>query len=282
MAKAKAPRKPEPTPAKDRHSAFRARAREALVEVRTPITNRPYLVSTLLAPAESSAHLRHGTCNGYTEYMCRCDICCDAYSRLRLDRREDNLRHRKRVDGVLVSTLLGTPGYPAHGVVTGTYWYGCDCEPCRTAKTENRQGTAASGKKAADVRAENLTHLAPRESDGVLVSTLLGTEGYPDHGTYSGADWFGCWCEDCRDAKNTLGRLTYVLRRNWPATPERGQLSALARDILNVRSTDPQTEREQIGELLRAWPVWSEADPIEAMTDKLVQALVGKTDERAA
>lgn len=268
-----------PVPVTDRHSAFRARAQESLKQWK--INGRVVLVSTLLAPVNSGQAAAHGTNTGYNEYLCRCSDCSEAYSRYRKGRREENLGHRERVGDLMVSTLLGTPGYPAHGVVTGTYWYGCECEKCRKSKRDIRQGISASGKKPADVRAENLTHLVPRSSDGVLVSTLLGTEGYPDHGTYSGADWFGCWCEPCRWAKNTLARLRYVLSRNWPGDAPRGVPSALSREILALWSGSLSAAREQIEQLLNEHPEWTDTDATEDMADRLAAALGGKTEEAA-
>lgn len=257
----------------DRHAAFRDRAREALRE-RT-INGRMVLVSTLLAPAGSAPLLAHGTQTGYSEYLCRCNDCSRAYSEYRQQLREANLEHRREVSGRMVSTLLGSKGYPKHGVVTGTYWYGCECKRCQQAK--------AASRSQADMRAVNLTHLVPRADDGVLVSTLLGTGDNPEHGTYTGADWYGCWCEECRWAKNTLARLYYLLRRNWPQeTPERGAVSGLARDILALWSGDVELARGHIGALLRDHPDWESAEDAAVMTDRLAAALDGKTEVEAA
>lgn len=247
----------------DRHTAFRARAQEALRE--RVINGRVVLVSTLLAPAGSSSALSHGARNGYSEYMCRCPDCSRAYSEYRQELRESNLRHRKETNGRLVSTLLGSKGYPKHGVTTGTYWYGCECSKCRKAKQDSREG---------DSRAVNLTHLVPREDDGVLVSTLLGTDGNPDHGTYSGADWYGCWCEECRAAKNTLARLCYQLRRNWPQeTAERGAVSELAREILAAWNGEDDKARARIETVLNEHYAWSGTDSIPAMAEKLADTV---------
>ena len=264
MSKSSTPAPERPASDRERRAAFRARAEEALRE-RT-IHGRVVMVSTLLAPAEATnVPQRHGQRNSYTDYLCRCEPCSEAYSRYREGRRSWLHSHRTVVHGLNISTLLGTPGYPGHGVVTGTYWYGCECETCVRAKSRP------------DARAENWTHLVPREDDGVLVSTLLGTQGYPAHGTYSGADWFGCWCEDCRDAKNTLARLGYVLRRAWPSTPPvRGEVSEIARTVFATWQADgAERARERIAGLLRGSMSWTTKDhaAIPAVTDRLMAAL---------
>jgi len=256
----------------DRHTQFRARALDGLRE-RT-INGRVVMVSILLAPAGSGLTPAHGTSAGYAEYLCRCERCSEAYSVYRQHLREQNLLYRKEVKGRMVSTLLGGKNSPKHGVVTGTYWYGCECKPCQQAKRDSRS--------QADTRAEYLTHLVPREDDGVLVSTLLGTEGYPEHGTYVGADWYGCWCEQCRWAKNTVARLYYLLRRDWPGRPARGAVSALSRAIVAVWSGSLPAAREQIVQLLRDHPVWAATDLIEDEADKLANTLAGNKKERAA
>lgn len=257
----------------DRHAAFRARAQEALRE-RVNSSGRMVLVSTLLAPAGSAPLLAHGTHTGYSEYLCRCDDCSRAYAEYRQQLRGWNLGNRKQVGNRMVSTLLGSKGYPKHGVVTGTYWYGCECNRCQQAK--------AASRSQADMRAENLTHLVPRADDGVLVSTLLGTGDNPDHGTYSGADWYGCWCEPCRAAKNTLARLYYVLRRNWPQDPpQRGAVSELSRTILADCSGDAVAVREQVRRMLSDHPAWSGSDLIDEVADKLTATLDNTTKEAA-
>lgn len=256
----------------DRHAAFRERAKEALRE-RT-IGGRVVLVSTLLAPAGSSPLLAHGVHTGYSEYLCRCDDCSQAYSDYRQQLRENNLAKRKQVGGRMVSTLLGSKGYPKHGVVTGTYWYGCECKRCQQAKANSRS--------QADVRAVNLTYLVPRTDDGVLVSTLLGTGDNPDHGTYSGADWYGCWCEPCRAAKNTLARLYYVLRRNWPQDPPpRGAVSELSRRIMAHDWGAAGVAHGQVARMLSEHPAWSRSDVIDEVADKLTAALTSTTEEAA-
>lgn len=256
----------------DRHAAFRDRAKEALRE-RT-IGGRVVLVSTLLAPAGSAPLLSHGMHTGYSEYLCRCDDCSQAYSEYRQQLRTFNHRHRKAVGDRMVSTLLGSKGYPKHGVVTGTYWYGCECKRCQKAK--------ASSRAQADVRAVNLTYLVPREDDGVLVSTLLGTGDNPDHGTYTGADWYGCRCEPCRAAKNTLARLYYVLRRNWPQDPpQRGAVSELARTILADCSGDAVAVRGKIQRLLIEHPAWARSDAADEVAEKLAAALDRSVEEAA-
>ncbi|GLY49172.1 hypothetical protein [Lentzea sp. NBRC 102530] len=250
-------------PDRERHTAFRARAREGLR--RHTIGGRTVMVSSLLFSPGTAGEVCHGDPTGYTEYLCRCELCTTAYSAYRLELRENNLSRRELVDGVWISTLLGTEQYPPHGVVTGSYWYGCYCPKCVVAKKDSRRRSNA--------RAENLTHLIPREVDEVMVSTLLGTEGHPDHGTYSGADWYGCWCEECRWAKNTCARLNYVLRRDWPVEPGRGEVSALSREIMAASSGNALMLRERIEQLLREHPIWRDTDVIEEQVGKVVGTL---------
>lgn len=139
-------------------------------------------ISTLLG---TPGYPEHGTLQGKALYGCQCRDCTARDSRERIAIRHHHKAHRVPDEhGRLVSTLLGTPGYPEHGSVSGYSYYHCGCALCVTTQ------------KNKPVRSFLLSKIREDEN-GRKVSTLLGTRGHPKHGSRSGLSVYGCHCEEC-------------------------------------------------------------------------------------
>lgn len=69
----------------------------------------------------------HGTTNGYTNYGCRCTVCCDANTAASLSWRSRN--GRLGIHG---------PREPRHGTRTEYVKHRCRCDECRAAETAYR------------------------------------------------------------------------------------------------------------------------------------------------
>lgn len=168
-------------------SGGRPRVRDARLRARTRTQGR-YISDLLGTPG----HPRHGTVQGYRSYGCQCTRCTTAYSRERLRLKKFYKKNRKRLDGVYISTLLGTGNYPPHGSRSGYSYYRCECTACKAATTENQELHSFIKSKLV------------LDEQGRHISRLLGTKKHPKHGSRSGHSVYGCECDKCMSYMRSL------------------------------------------------------------------------------
>jgi hypothetical protein len=136
----------------------------------------------------------------------------------------EHSRARTEVDGVMVSTLLGTAGHPEHGDETGYMRYSCRCRPCTTTHSVYWR-TWESGKRTV----ERFGVVAP-----ILTTNWPGEQEPADEDLRELAEAIIDRWASAR--KYRVGPLTKVLEEHWP-TLELAELSTIAADLVDALAT---------------------------------------------
>lgn len=161
----------------------------------------------------------------------------------------------------------------------------------RLAELWNQLNEGLSGKRSAEAMREAYAEYraARKKVDGRWVSTLLGTDGYPNHGDLAGYRVYGCQCEVCTSVhasrwsqweteKRTTERYAVaiaVLEENWPGqgAADEEELRETAGAVIDRWASARRYRVGPVSKVLAEyWPTIDE-ETAKAIAEDLVDAL---------